>query len=37
VASLGDLSSGSEGDDAYLAELRRAMLEEPEDDGEAWR
>lgn len=37
VASLGDVSSGNGDDDAYLAELRRAMLEEPEDDGEAWR
>ena len=36
VSSLGDLGSSGGDDDAYLAELRRAMLEEP-DDGENWR
>jgi DivIVA domain-containing protein len=36
VSSLGDLSAPRGDDDAYLAELRRAMLEEPTDE-EPWR
>jgi len=36
VSSLGDLSAPASDDDAYLAELRRAMLEDPADE-EPWR
>jgi DivIVA domain-containing protein len=36
VSSLGDLSDPASDDDAYLAELRRAMLEDPADE-EPWR
>ena len=36
VSSLGDLSAPASDDDAYLAELRRAMLDDPADE-EPWR